>query len=265
MKTLLPTLVRFWLLMRGLILSSYLAVSMIFYATICLIVFPFISAERRYAAAVDWCRATQWMLRAITGITYRIEGLENLPDGPAVLLSKHQSAWETLAFLTFMPRPLCFVFKRELLFIPFFGWMLGMLRMIQIDRSQGRRAFAAMIKQGRARLAEGAWVVMFPEGTRTRVGAQCQYKMGGARFAVNVGAPVIPIAHNAGRVWPPRSLIKYPGVVTVSIGKPIETTAATAEEINTRVKGWIETEMRRIDPGAYALSDKTPRRNRAKL
>jgi 1-acyl-sn-glycerol-3-phosphate acyltransferase len=177
--------------------------------------------------------------------------MENLPNGPAVLLSKHQSAWETLAFPALMPRPLCYVFKRELLYVPFFGWALGLLKMVHIDRKEGKYAFESVIRQGKARMAEGAWVIMFPEGTRTPTGKQGKYKTGGARFAIATGAPVVPIAHNAGRVWPRNSFLKYAGIVTVSIGKPIETTGLTPDEVNTRVEQWIEAEMRRIDPTAY--------------
>jgi 1-acyl-sn-glycerol-3-phosphate acyltransferase len=147
------------------------------------------------------------------------------------------------------------VFKRELLYVPFFGWALGMLKMVHINRKEGKYAFESVIKQGKARMAEGAWVIMFPEGTRTPTGKQGKYKTGGARFAISTGAPVVPIAHNAGRVWPRNSFFKYPGIVTVSIGKPIETTGLTPDEVNTRVEQWIETEMRRIDPTAYGAAD----------
>ncbi|MGA7817742.1 lysophospholipid acyltransferase family protein, partial [Caballeronia sp.] len=182
-----------------------------------------------------------------------IKGVENLPDGPAVLLSKHQSAWETLAFPALMPKPLCYVFKRELLFVPFFGWTMGMLKMVHIDRRQGKDAFASVARQGRERMAEGAWVIMFPEGTRTPVGKQGKYKSGGARFAVAAGAPVVPVAHNAGHVWPRKSFLKYAGIVTMSIGRPIDTTGLTADEVNARVERWIEEEMRLIDPAAYSV------------
>ncbi|MEA3121068.1 MAG: 1-acyl-sn-glycerol-3-phosphate acyltransferase [Paraburkholderia sp.] len=237
---------------RSLLLFLYLIVFTIPYASACFIAFPFLRPDGRYWMAAGWCRATLTVLRHLNGIRYRIEGLENLPEGPAVLLSKHQSAWETLALPAIMPRPLCFVFKRELLYVPFFGWALGLLRMIHIDRKEGKYAFASVVKQGRRRMSEGAWVIMFPEGTRTPVGKQGKYKTGGARFALDTGAPVVPIAHNAGRVWPRNSFIKYPGVVTVSIGKPIDTTGMTPDRLNKRVETWIEAEMRRIDPSAYA-------------
>ncbi len=241
--------------LRSLLLFIYFIVFTIPYASACFIAFPFMNAPRRYWMAAGWCRTTLFVTRWLNGIRYRIEGLENLPDGPAVILSKHQSAWETLAFPALMPRPLCYVFKRELLYVPFFGWALGMLKMVHINRKEGKHAFSSVTRQGRQRMAEGAWVIMFPEGTRTPTGKQGKYKTGGARFAIETGAPVIPVAHNAGRVWPRNSFIKYPGIVTVSIGKPIETTGLTPDAVNTRVEKWIEAEMRRIDPGAYREAD----------
>lgn len=238
-------------LIRSTLFFLYLILYTIPYATACFIAFPFMNAHRRYWMAVGWCHSTLWVLRHLVGITYRIEGVENLPDGPAVLLSKHQSAWETLALPAIMPRPLCFVFKRELLYVPFFGWALGMLKMVHIDRSQGYNAFASVTRQGKQRMQDGSWVIMFPEGTRVPVGKRGQYKTGGARFAVATGVPVVPIAHNAGHVWPRNSFMKFPGIVTVSIGKPIDTRNLSAEEVNARVQAWIEAEMRRIDPQAY--------------
>jgi len=237
--------------LRSLLLFIYFIVATVPYATACMIAFPFMSADRRYWMAVGWCRTTLWVTRWLAGIRYRVEGMENLPDGPAVILSKHQSAWETVALPALMPRPLCYVFKRELLYVPFFGWALGMLKMVHINRKEGKLAFNSVTRQGKQRMAEGAWVIMFPEGTRTPVGKQGKYKTGGARFAVETGAQVIPIAHNAGHVWPRNSFIKYPGLVTVSIGKPIATAGLSPDEVNTRVETWIEAEMRRIDPDAY--------------
>ncbi|MGH8780940.1 lysophospholipid acyltransferase family protein [Paraburkholderia sp.] len=243
---------------RSLLLLVFLVAYTVPYATMCFISFPFLHADRRYWMITGWCRSILFAVRWLNGIRYRIEGFENLPDGPAVLLSKHQSAWETLAFPALMPRPLCYVFKRELLYVPFFGWTLGLLKMVHIDRKAGKNAFDSVTRQGKARMEEGAWVIMFPEGTRTPTGRQGKYKTGGSRFAIATGAPVVPIAHNAGRVWPRNSFLKYPGIVTVSIGKPIDTAGLTPDEVNTRVETWIETEMRRIDPEAYRAADNTP-------
>jgi 1-acyl-sn-glycerol-3-phosphate acyltransferase len=240
------------LLIRSLFLLLFMIVFTPPYAVACFICFPFMNAHRRYWMISIWCRAIIEAARGLCGIRYRIIGQENLPDGPAVILSKHQSAWETMAFPALMPRPLCFVFKRELLFVPFFGWTLGMLKMIHIDRKKGPRAFVSVIRQGRERLADGSWVIMFPEGTRTPTGKSGVYKSGGARFALATGAPVIPIAHNAGHVWPRNALVKRPGLVTISIGPLIPTAGLDADTINSQVESWIEAEMRRIDPAAYA-------------
>jgi 1-acyl-sn-glycerol-3-phosphate acyltransferase len=241
--------------LRSLLLLLFLVAFTVPYGTACVVAFPFMKADRRYWMAAGWCRATLAVIKCLNGIRYRIEGMENLPNGPAVLLPKHQSAWETIALPALMPRPLCYVFKRELLYVPFFGWALGLLKMVHINRKEGKSAFESVVKQGRQRLSEGAWIIMFPEGTRIPVGKQGKYKTGGARFAIETNAPVVPIAHNAGHVWPRNSFMKYPGVVTVSIGKPIDSTGLTPEALNARVEAWIETEMRRIDPDAYRGED----------
>ena len=178
--------------------------------------------------------------------------MENLPDAPVVLLSKHQSAWETIFYLILMPRPLVFVFKKELTYIPFFGWGIALLRMIPIDRSKGRDAFAQVVNHGRKRLADGQWVIMFPEGTRIPVGQAGKYKHGGSRLAVETNTPVVPIAVNAGECWPKGSFIKKPGLITVSIGKPIDSTGLDAAQLSQRVENWIESEMRVISPAVYA-------------
>ena len=150
-----------------------------------------------------------------------------------------------------MPRELCFVFKRELLYLPFFGWGIGLLDMIHIDRRRGADAFDNVVRQGTEKLAQGRWIIMFPEGTRTPTGSQGRYKSGGARLAVRTGARVVPIAVNSGRLWPRKAFVKRPGTITVSIGPPIETAGRTADEVNDDVERWIEAEMRRLDPESY--------------
>lgn len=245
-------------LLGSLVLLLFMIVFTPPYAIACFIAFPFMNAHRRYWMIAVWCRTIIRAARVLCGIRYRVIGAENLPDGPAVILSKHQSAWETLAFPALMPRPLCFVFKRELLYVPFFGWTMAMLKMIHIDRNKGPRAFVSVIRQGRERLADGSWVIMFPEGTRTPTGVTGVYKSGGARFAIATGAPVIPVAHDAGRVWPRNALIKRAGLVTLSIGPLIPTAGLDADTVNSRVAAWIEAEMRRLDPHAYATEATAP-------
>jgi 1-acyl-sn-glycerol-3-phosphate acyltransferase len=181
-----------------------------------------------------------------------VRGMHNLPDTPAILLCKHQSAWETIFLLCKMPRPLIFVLKKELLYLPFFGWALALLRMIPIDRSKARDAFAQVVVHGRKRLADGQWVIMFPEGTRTAVGSQGKYKGGGARLAVETGAVVVPIAVNSGECWPKNSFIKTPGLITVSIGPTIASTGKDPARLMQEVENWIESEMRVISPAQYS-------------
>ena len=180
-----------------------------------------------------------------------MRGLENLPDGPAIILPKHQSAWETLWLTTVLPRPLTFVYKRELNFVPFFGWGMATLGMINIDRSRGSDAFAQVAEQGARCLERGWWIVIFPEGTRTAPGAAPHYKTGGARLAVRTGAPVVPIALNSGEVWPRRAFVKTPGTITVSIGPPIDPAGKTVGELSALVQDWIEGEMHKLAPHRY--------------
>jgi 1-acyl-sn-glycerol-3-phosphate acyltransferase len=205
----------------------------------------------RYKMATLWTRLAIWSARVICGIRYRIEGWENLPEGPAILLPKHQSAWETLWLPSVMPRRLSFVYKRELHWVPFFGWGLATLGMINIDRSKGQDAFEQVVQQGGEHLRDGWWIVIFPEGTRTPPGSTRRYKSGGARLAVRTNTPVVPIAHNSGECWPRKAFIKKPGTITISIGKPIAPDGKTAEELAALVESWIETEMRRPAPHRY--------------
>jgi 1-acyl-sn-glycerol-3-phosphate acyltransferase len=207
-----------------------------------------------------WWMAARWLgwviagARSILGIRIRVSGYDNLPVGensPAILLVKHQSTLETFLIPTLMPRPLAFVFKRELIYIPFFGWAMGRMDMIHIDRSLKAQAFNKVVEQGRRLLAQGVWVIMFPEGTRIPRGQKGTYRHGGTRLAVETGAPVIPIAVTSAKVWPRKAFIKHPGVVDVSIGKPIASRGRQPDELMREVEGWIEAEMRRLDPDAY--------------
>ncbi len=214
-----------------------------------------VRGDRLYVWAAGWLRLSIEAARVIMGIRYQIQGQENLPDGdtsPAILLVKHQSTYETFLMPAIMPHPVAYVFKKELLYVPFFGWAIGKLDMIHIDRSQRAKAFAKVVEQGQALLAKGVWVIMFPEGTRIPRGQRGQYKSGGARLAVATGAPVIPIAITSAKCWPRRAFIKHPGVVDVSIGKPIPSVGREADELMREVEQWIESEMQRLDPEAYA-------------
>lgn len=209
-----------------------------------------------YRLAVFWLRLAMFGWRWICGVRHRVQGLQHLRAAAQarsglVLASKHQSTWETFAYPVLMPRPLCYVFKKELLLIPFFGWAMGRLDMIHIDRSRRAEAWARVAEQGRRLMAQGNWVIMFPEGTRTVRGAQGSYKAGAARLAVQTGAPIVPIAVASARCWPRRSFLVRPGVVDVSIGPPIAAAARDPQELMQAVEAWIEAEMRRIDADAY--------------
>ena len=207
-----------------------------------------------------WWMAVRWLgwaidgARILLGIQVRVSGYENLPIGktsPAILLVKHQSTLETFLIPTLMPHPLAYVFKKELIYVPFFGWAMGRMDMIHIDRSQRAQAFNKVVEQGKRLLAQGTWVIMFPEGTRIPRGQKGTYKTGGTRLAIETGAPVIPIAVSSAKCWPRKAFVKTPGVVEVSIGKPIASTGRDPEEMMREVETWIETEMRRLDPEAY--------------
>ena len=204
--------------------------------------------------AVNWFRVVIWGTRVFLGVRVQVSGMEHLPLGQttsAILLSKHQSALETLLLPTLISHPLAFVFKRELLRIPFFGWSMARLDMIHIDRESRAQALKQVVSQGKALLEQGVWIILFPEGTRIERGQQGTYQTAGTRLAVQAGAPVIPIAVSSGKCWPRKGFIKYPGVVQVSIGRPIASVGREPKELMREVEAWIEAEMRRIDPEAY--------------
>jgi 1-acyl-sn-glycerol-3-phosphate acyltransferase len=214
------------------------------YAAVSLLTFPF-SPLTRYRIISSWSRVMVWLAEHLCGIRYTVVGAAHIPREPCVILSKHESAWETLAFQVVFP-PQVWVVKRELLWIPFFGWGLAMLSPIAIDRRDGRRALRQTVEQGRERLAEGFSIVVFPEGTRSAPGARGTYQPGGAWLAMQTGAPIVPVAHNAGDCWPRNSFLKYPGLVTISIGPAMRPQGEKAPALTRRVEDWIEKEMQRI-------------------
>lgn len=215
------------------------------YAIVALLTFPF-DAITRYRIISLWTRFMMFALQHICGIRFQVIGAEHLPAQPCVVLSKHQSAWETLAFQVIFP-PQVYVIKRELLWIPFFGWGLALCSPIAINRSAGSRAVRQMLAQGKDRLARGFWVIVYPEGTRIAPGARGNYQSAGSAIAIHAGAAVLPVAHNAGRCWRRNSFLKHAGMITVSIGAPIDTQGRKAEALTREVETWIEAEMLRID------------------
>lgn len=194
----------------------------------------------------SWARSMIWWLRITCGIRHEVSGLENLPQTPSIILSKHQSAWETLAFQAIFPTQV-YVLKRELLWIPIFGWGLAMSSPIAIDRSAGREALKKLVSIGQRRLQDGLWVVIFPEGTRKAPGEKGKYQIGGAWLATHTKTQVVPVAHNAGNCWPKNSFLKKPGVIQIHIGKPIQSVGLKADALNTQVEAWIESEMPQLE------------------
>ena len=213
------------------------------------------SSSKTYRVARAWLKLSVDSAKVIMGIQYRVQGMEKLPTDPkqgVVLLVKHQSTYETFLMPAIMPRPLAYVFKKELLKVPFFGWSIGALDMIHIDRAQRSRAFHKVVEQGKRLLDQGTWVIMFPEGTRIKRGEKGEYKTSATRLAIMTGAPVVPVAVTSAKCWPRKAFIKSPGVVDVSIGQPIPSVGRKHDELMAEVEAWIEAEMQRLDPEAYA-------------
>ncbi|MGE0557088.1 MAG: lysophospholipid acyltransferase family protein [Burkholderiales bacterium] len=229
---------------RSTLFAAFLTLITPVFAFLALLTFP-LPPLTRYRIITQWTRLVMWAADAICGIRYRVIGAEHIPREPCIILSKHQSAWETLAFQLIFP-PQVWVLKKELLRVPFFGWGLAMLSPIAIDRSLRREALQQLVEQGRERLATGFSIVIFPEGTRIPPGMRGKYRPGGARLAVQTGTPVLPVAHNAGLCWPRNAFFKRPGLITVSIGAPIDPAGMDAEVLATRVEHWIESEMPRL-------------------
>ncbi|MBC7489421.1 MAG: 1-acyl-sn-glycerol-3-phosphate acyltransferase [Glaciimonas sp.] len=241
---------QFFIFLRSVLFFVIMTISTVIWGMACLFFAPFPYAKRYYLTS-RWNVFIIWLAKVLCGIHYQIKGVENFPDKPVIVLSKHQSAWETIFLLPMTPRPLVFVFKKSLTYIPFFGWGIALLRMIPIDR-KGRDTFVQVVTQGRKRLADGQWIIMFPEGTRMPVGQKGKYKHGGTRLAIETNAVVVPIAVNAGECWPKNSFIKKPGLITVSIGKPISPEGLNSAEMMEKVENWIESEMYVISPHIYS-------------
>ncbi len=232
--------------LRSLLFALSLAVLTPPYAVLSVLTFP-LPRLTRYRIISGWSRIVVVLTHVLLGIRYRVEGLENLPDRPAVILSKHQSAWETIAFQLILP-PHVQVLKRELLWIPFFGWGLALMSPIAIDRSKGVTALKRLAEHGKVRLAQGFWILIYPEGTRMPPGKRGNYRSGGAWLAEKAGVPVVPVAHNAGLLWPRNAFLKKPGLITVQIGPAIETAGLDAGTINRRAEAWIEERMEVLCP-----------------
>lgn len=232
-----------WYALRSLVFYVGYAVIMVTQSAVGLLICKVVPHRWVHAWLVSACRAAVWWARVSCGIRHEVIGAENLPEGPAVVLAKHQSAWETL-FLQAWLQPATTVAKRELLRIPFFGWGMALTRPIAIDRDKPAQALKDVIRQGCQRLAGGERVIIFPEGTRTLPGEQRDYSAGGAMLAVKAGVPVLPIALNSGDCWPRGTLIKRPGVIRVVLGEPLPAASSSAKDLTLRARDWIEANSR---------------------
>lgn len=235
--------------LRSLLFWLVVAVYTPVYALV-LLLFFWLPIAKRHTLAMPWVDLTLWLIRHLLGIRDRVLGLEHLPATPCVVLAKHQSAWETIVLQRIIPKGV-YIYKRELHWLPFFGWALKLMPFVAIDRAAGRQALEQVVKHGKKRLEEGWTVIVFPEGTRVAPGTQGEYKIGGAFLAAKAGVPVVPVALDSGECWPRNAFVKRPGSITISIGPPIETRGLRADVINRRVAEWIEAEMRRISPHRY--------------
>lgn len=230
---------------RSLFFSLGYVISTVLFAIPSVLTYP-LPFRYRYGFISQWTRFNIWWLRVACGLNFTVEGREHIPAQPSIIFCKHQSAWETLALQLIFP-PQVWLLKRELLWIPFFGWGLAMLDPIAIDRKAGRKALKTLLEQGKQRLASGRWVVIFPEGTRVPPGEQREFQLGGAKLAEYSGALVVPVAHNAGHFWPRRSFLKNPGTIRLVVGPAIATAGRTAKQINADAEHWIREQMEQLE------------------
>lgn len=231
--------------LRSVVFTVWLFVSVPFYVIALLLLAP-LPHRMRYPVAVAWVNQVMWVMRHLVGLDYRVVGRENIPDEASVVLLKHSSTLETLAELQLFPVQ-TWVLKRELMFAPFFGWGIALLKPIAINRGAGRSAVRQVISQGTARLREGIWVMIFPEGTRMPAGQTRRYGVSGAALAAASGRKIVPVAHDAGHYWPRRGWLKRRGTVTFVIGEPVDAEGRDPREVNREVQDWIEKTIRNID------------------
>jgi 1-acyl-sn-glycerol-3-phosphate acyltransferase len=229
--------------LRSLVFTTFFMLWTLIYGFFFSLICPLLPFPRRFVLARIWARTLLGSLKGLCGLDYRVEGWENLPCGNHVALWKHSSTWETVAMTAIIPRQV-WVLKRELTWIPFVGWGIRLLHAIAIDRKAGHSAVSQVVTQGKARLAEGSWIVIFPEGTRMPPGETRKYGASGALLASEAGKLVVPVAHDAGYYWPRRGLLKKRGTIRVMIGPPIDPAGRSVREINDAAQSWIESALR---------------------
>lgn len=233
-------------LLRSVIYFIALTLSVVVYTVPLILLGWAVQFEWRARFIRSWGLVNLWLLRVLCGLGYEVQGREYLPTEASVVLSKHQSTWETIALRGLLAPRHTWVLKRELLAVPFFGWALRLFRPIAIDRAAGRNAVRQLLKEGKAALDDGLSVVVFPEGTRVAPGERRRYAVGGALLAVKAGVPVVPIAHNAGVFWRRRDIRKYPGTIQLVVGAPLDTKGLSAHQINEQVEAWIEAQVAQL-------------------
>lgn len=231
-------------LIRSILFNLGMLIITPIFSVLAILLFP-LPAVLHSRIISSWAYLAMFWLKVTCGLSFRVIGKENIPQHACIVLAKHQSAWETIAFQVIFP-PQIWVMKRSLLLIPFLGWAFAALKAIAIDRAAGREALKQMVEQGKDRLTRGLWVVIFPEGTRIEPGKKGKYHIGGAWLATHTQATVVPVAHNAGEFWRKNAFTKTPGVITVSIGKAINSTGMKPDALNQMVEDWIEDEMPRL-------------------
>jgi len=232
------------LILRSSVFAVGMVVSILLWTVVCLLSFP-LPFRRRYYIVTRWNVFIRFWLRLTCQLDYELSGAQNIPKQPCIIFSKHESAWETI-ILAILFAPQVWVLKRELLWLPFFGWSLAMLKPIAIDRGAGKSALQQVIDQGRQRLASGSWIIIYPEGTRVAPGGKRRYKIGGASLASATQVPVLPIAHNSGDYWPRNSFIKHPGRIRLVVGPAIETRNRSPLEINQLAEDWIQSQVQEL-------------------
>ena len=234
------------LVLRSLAFYVGYVTSTVVMSLLFILLFPLLGKKGRYLLASTWCNTVLSWLRICCGVRYRIIGAERIPESPAVILSNHQSSWETILFYILV-YPVSPILKKELLNIPFWGWALRLQQPIAIDRSKPREAGKSLLTQGIERIKQGNSVIVFPEGTRRDVGAIRRFSRGGAKLAIAAGVPIIPVAHNAGHCWPPRQFVKRPGLVSVIIGEPIPLSEHSADSLTKQTEQWIREQVDRLE------------------
>ena len=227
------------LLIRSLLFYAGMGCSLLIFSPLSVIMRP-LPFHIRYKTISQWARFQVWWLKVTCNVNYQLQGLENIPDSPCIVMSNHQSAWETLA-LQFLLPPQVWVLKQELLQIPIYGWGLAAMEPIAIDRGAAIKSFRQIVEQGKERLARGLWIIIYPEGTRVAPGEEKKYLPGGGLLAEKTGLPVLPVAHNSGKFWPRNSFLKYPGTITLKFGPLISSSEKKANAITKEVEVWIRT------------------------